>query len=192
MARPSLLLASSFVLLIAAWLGATNPGGYVWVERLLHHSFLFGVAVLTLLSAAIGSRFRPSFRRTAVLLVVVVPLVAHLGWPLVFLQLQSLGLKELRQIPAPGDAPYTAVVSEGTAVIDPVWVVSIRQSRGILSREWQVGCLDGDAPQDGYKGMIWLSPTELSIRTEDGRQLSVQVDDDSGQPRNPIATGSGC
>lgn len=192
MTRPSLLLAGALVLVAAAWVGAANPGGYVWVGRLLHHPFLFGLAVSALLIAAIVGRIRTSGTRTVVSIVAGTLSVAALTGLMVVLDLVSLGLDEVGQISAPDDAPYTAVVSQGTNLIDPVWVVSIRQSRGVLSREWRVGCLNSDAAEDGYQDMTWVSPSQLSIRTVDGRRLSVQIDTNSGQPKNHIDTGAGC
>ena len=77
-------------------------------------------------------------------------------------------------------------------MIDPAYVVTIRQSRGLLSRQWPAGCLDGDVPSDGYASMDWTSDRELSVRTVDGRVLSVRVDLGTGQPLNQVQTGSGC
>lgn len=192
-ARPSLLLVGAVVLLVAASLGTVNPGGYVWVERLLHHPFLFGVAVCALLIGAIGGRVQAGRPRAVMTIVAAGLSVPLLGVLMVALDLVSLRLlDEVRRVTAPHSAPYTAVVSHGSRAMDPVWVVSIRQSRGVLSRAWPAACLNGYAADDGYQGMTWVRPTQLSIRTVDGRQLSVRVDQNSGQPRNHVDTGGGC
>jgi hypothetical protein len=46
--------------------------------------------------------------------------------------------REVGQVRAPGDAEYEVVRSEAADVIDPIWYVSIRQTRGLFSRQWEL------------------------------------------------------
>jgi len=90
------LLVGAVVLLVAASLGTVNPGGYVWVERLLHHPFLFGVAVCALLIGAIGGRVQAGRPRAVMTIVAAGLSVPLLGVFMVALELVSLRLDEVR------------------------------------------------------------------------------------------------
>jgi hypothetical protein len=87
------------------------------------------------------------------------------------------------------DARLTAVVTEGAAMIDPVWHLTVRQNRGLLSRQWDIGCLNGDDPANAYESLTWTSPTTIEVRTGGGERLPVDLADD-GRPLDRVAVGT--
>lgn len=85
--------------------------------------------------------------------------------------------------PAPGAATYRLVVHEG-GVFDPIFFLSIEQQRGLLSRSWYVGCLDGD--DDWIEEAGWGSPEMFWARTTGEEEtIQIHVDPTSGRPVEP-------
>jgi hypothetical protein len=182
-------VAAGTALLVAATVGVLVGERYVWADRLLNHPFGFGVLAWVLLSAVLIGRLRPG-------LVQAVLFTGALCGGLVLagagVLSSGVGLPSAGEEAAAPGASWFAVAAPYTKVIDPAHALTIRQSRGLLSKQWPAGCLNGDAPGDGYASMGWVSDRELHVRTADGRVLSVRVDPGTGQPQNQVRTGAGC
>jgi hypothetical protein len=185
------LTGAALLLYGAMWVGTANPGGFVWVERLLHHPVVFGLTGSVLLIKASTGR-TPGLVRSLVVAAAVLVSVAAVGLLVVLDMMGPMRGAGGAQVPAPAGAPYRALIREGSLMVDPVWVIWIRQDRGLLSREWRVGCLNGDDPADSYEGLTWVSASELRVRIGDGRQLPLRVVPSSGQPSGHIDTGVRC
>lgn len=192
--RPALLSCSLAVLLLAlATLGVLNPGGSVAVSVLFDHPFLFGVAALALLGVACRvAQGLPTIVRASGLTVAV---VAALIWAALG------GLISMFVFGAPHDqiaserstaGSLEFRVIEGAAVIDPVWILRVRHSAGLLTREWSAGCLNGDDPADSFVKVKWIGPERVAVTVEDGRVLNVDLDPATGRPARSVSTGVGC
>lgn len=71
-------------------------------------------------------------------------------------------------------------------VIDTLWTVYVRQTRGVLSREWRAGCVSSDATGDGsIEAVQWQSPRHLVAFTANS-SISVSIDPRTGKPHSPI------
>jgi hypothetical protein len=143
------LVIGSLLLVVAAAVGML-ASELVWADRLLNHPILFGV-----LAAACGTvgvvLAVPWWWLRIVVVVVGVP-VTILGAVLGTWMHQWWQEPELESHPAPDGrgTPYEVVVrSSNAAVIDPAWDLQIRQTAGIGARQWDVGCMNGDSPDQG-------------------------------------------
>lgn len=87
------------------------------------------------------------------------------------------------------DGRFTVVITEGAAMIDPTWDVTIHQNRGLLSRQYTAGCLNGDEPANEYESLTWTSPTTVEIRTAGGQLLPLKVASD-GRPLHRVRAGT--
>jgi hypothetical protein len=88
---------------------------------------------------------------------------------------------EARVVPAPGPAGYEAVVYESHNAIDPIWSVTVRQSDGFWSKEWDVGCINGDDPAADLKSLSWRGPARLVV-TSQLHEVSIPVNPTTGEP----------
>jgi hypothetical protein len=163
--------------------GHFNPGGHVWVGRLLDHPFVFGVVALALLGAAVYLALpaRPGLG----LFVACSCFFGAIAWAQAGTMLNDFDAQEVAAVSAPPalGVRYEVVVrSTSDGYIDPAWTLSIRQtSRGILNREWYVGCISGDAPWNSFKHVQWESPARLKVILQRG-SAGVVVDRASGAP----------
>lgn len=176
------LVVASLLFAAAAVVGRLGSE-LVWAERLLDHPIALGV-----LAAACGTAG----------VVLVVPwlwlrvVVVIVGAPVTILG-AVFGTwmhywwqePELESHPAPDGrgTPYEVVVrSSNAAVIDPAWELQIRQTAGIGARQWELGCLNGDSPDQGYDHVRWRDRSHLVVTTHGGAVITVTVDPRSGEP----------
>lgn len=179
------LVAGSALLVGVDLIGAWNPWGLVWVERLFHHPFLFGVLV-----AIAGSFGLAMLLRLPVLRILLCfgGIAVACGWALLGWWSSTFDTPVSHVVPAPDGAgpSYELVVRDGAdGLIDPAWYLSIRTTGTPWAREWEFGCMSGDAPWNSYKGARWKSRSELILRSSDAGSIRVKVDPDSGRPSAP-------
>lgn len=88
---------------------------------------------------------------------------------------------EVGRVPAPPGTDYEAVLVEGADWIDTVWYVSIRQTRGLLSREWELGCITDDDPAHAFKSLTWDGRRTLVVTTQ-SESARITVNPRTGHP----------
>ena len=181
-----ILLGGSVLLLVVGTVGAWNPLSLVWVERLFHHTFVFGVL------AALGFSFGLAMLlRSRVLQVLMCAggLTVAVGWAVLGALAHWLFHEPvIATIPAPaGDgSSYELVVRESADdVIDPAWMLSVGQTDSLLGREWRFGCMSGDAPWNSYKSAAWASREKLVIQSVGKGSTTVIVNPKTGEPGDP-------
>jgi hypothetical protein len=173
----------SLVLVLMGTAGAWNPWALVWVERLFHHTFVFGVL------AALGFFFgltmlltKPFLR----LLLIVSGVAVAVIWALFGVYASTFDEPVVDTIPAPSGSPVELVVrSSSHGLIDPAWVFEIRQTGTPWARYWEFGCMSGDAPENGYKTAHWKSRDRLVLKAEGGKEITMKVDPSSAEPTEP-------
>lgn len=170
----ALSAATAFGLLV---LGMVNPGSLVVVEIALDRPWILLPATLVLGIAAIGRSAMAGWAKVIVVSGAVVT-TGFVGFILLFLIGPILGDST---VPAPDNRPYEAFVVEGVAVIDPLWTISVRQRTGLLARQWDIGCVNGDDPANALHSVRWEAPQQLVLSTQEYGQVIVQVDA-HGQP----------
>jgi hypothetical protein len=87
------------------------------------------------------------------------------------------------------DGSSVVVVTEGAAMIDPVWDLSVRQSSWLVARSWPVGCFNGDDPNNGFESIRWTSPTQLEATAGSGHKYVVTIDQSDSRPSRTISVG---
>jgi hypothetical protein len=179
------LLVSSGALMAGAALSFVGDEFY-WVDRVLPSwPWLIGGAVLVYAAKSHDEqRRRPGgWVAVAVLAVVATGMLggAFAAWSF------SSGMSE-SSTRSP-DGRFAAVVTEGAAMIDPTWHVTVHQNNGLISRQWSAGCLNGDDPANEFDTLTWTSPTTLEIRTWAGKRLQVHLDR-NGRPMNQVRAGT--
>jgi hypothetical protein len=163
---------------LGSW-GYFNPQRYVVVETFLNHVFVFGVLAALLAGWALGRLTR--HRKVRVLLVTPAVIVACI-WGLwgITLTVAFGGDDVVTQVPAP-HSPYKAVVTSTPMLIDPAWVISIRQTGSLTARDYEVGCINGDAPQYTFHDATWIDAEHLELELE-GHTVTIRVDPNTGKP----------
>lgn len=100
------------------------------------------------------------------------------------------GFELAERRPAPGGGGLEVRMEEGLAAVDPLWRFSVRRSSGTSTRDWPVGCMNGDDPNDGYAGMKWTDADTFVVEANDGRAFTVDVNPDTGEPDAQFSVGS--
>lgn len=87
------------------------------------------------------------------------------------------------------DGRSVLVVTEGAAMIDPVWDLSVRQSSWLVARSWPVGCFNGDDPSNAFESVRWISPTQVEATDGSGRKYLVTIEARDSRPTRTISVG---
>lgn len=179
------------VLTIAgALLCAAAVGGFVLYRFYLLRPWLFhplpfaavGGAALAL-ACVLGLR-KPLIRwGGAAVCVLGAAAVAFAGW--LATAFQSDLTVESRQ-PSPG-ASLELVVLSGSATFapDPVWELRVRTHQGLLSREYDLGCVNADVL--ALNSIDWIGPRTVRV-TLSGGVVDIAVDGD-GRPDRTVDGG---
>lgn len=170
------LVVLSLVLLLAV--RRSESGSLALFREVRQYSWFAAAVVLTMWTVA-GARLLK--RRWLRLLTATVGAVAVLAVSAIgLLHFWLEPVRGAAKVAAPSER-YSVVVEEGAWGIDTVWRVSVRQSRGLLSREWDVGCLNGDYPPHSFRAARWQYDETVVLITA-GRRALVRVDTESGRP----------
>jgi hypothetical protein len=187
-----LLIAVSLLFVLLGTVGALYQGNLIWLNR-LEHPFLFGSVAAAAFGVGACRLIATDWLRV---LVGMVTIVVGGGW--FFLGVMVFSMSGTYLFPAatadaPDDHEYKAVVHKGESWIGDTWYsVSIRQTRGLLSREWPAGCISGDGnfgPLSIHQ-VRWPSPSRVRVTL--GSQAygtTISVDPRTGKPKSP-ARGS--
>lgn len=188
-ARAVLLVALGVALFAASlytWLDKTLP---VAVRSLLGHPFWFGLGALALVTIAVASLVVSRSGRVAVAIAAsLLALLWALAWFLLGFVFGNFELTDRR--PAPGSGSLEVRIEDGAAAVDPLWRFSVRRWAGMRTRDWAVGCVNGDDPDDSYAGMKWIDEDTFVVETNDARSFTVNVNPDTGEPDTGFSVGS--
>jgi hypothetical protein len=160
--------------------------GYLIVDRVTGH--VAGAVLLTLalfLLAACVAPVSVGWRAPARALIASCLAVCWLGAAVLTVLVADLG--ESRYVSPDGSS--VVVVTEGAAMIDPVWDLSVRQSSWLVARSWPVGCFNGDDPNNGFESIRWTSPTQLEATAGSGHKYVVTIDQSDSRPSRTISVG---
>ncbi len=191
--RAVALIGLAFLLVLMGTVGVLYDGNLVWLNRLAH-PFLFGCIATAAFGVGIRELLATHWLRV---LVAAASIIVGGGWFLIGLMWVSVaGGRSF--IPdatadAPGDHEYKAVVHEGHSWLGETYYgVSIRQTRGLLSREWPAGCIRNDpSGHTTLHRVRWISPSRLRVTVGwEGFGTTIPVDPRTGRPK-PSAEG-GC
>jgi hypothetical protein len=192
--RGPILLGSGWALVLLGSIGVFYKGNLVWINH-LEHPFIFGCLAAGLFAVGIDQLEDESWLHmlTGFLSVVAMTGLAMV-WGLVgLLWTAMVGTHQVASADAPGDNDYKAVVVEQNGVIDTVWTVYIRQTHGLLSREWRAGCISNDGTGDSSIEYVqWQSPKYLAVHTANS-SIGIAVDQRTGKPQSPsFSARAGC
>jgi len=183
--RASALVAAAFMLVGLGTVGVLYDGTLVWLNR-LEHPFLFGCVAAGAFGVGVCQLLPTGWLRV---LVAVACIAVAGAWGLLGIFVVSvfgMSILPVAAADAPGDREYKAVVHEQPDWIDTVWYVSIRQTRGPLSREWPAGCISNDPTADpSIEHVTWQSPRRLLVTTRNAG-ITIFVDPRTGKPESPI------
>lgn len=167
------LLAASLLLMALAAIGDAGLVHLLLVRRVLEHTLVLGVAAVCLFGAALCHFTTRGWLRFLVGFATACIACAGLalGW-----YLSGGGDVVTSTAAAPGMSNVRAVVEVNDGVIDQIWTVSVRQDRGLLSREWEVGRTCYTSPR-----VRWEGSSRLIVETSDSSAV-IAVDPDTGKP----------
>jgi hypothetical protein len=184
------LIGLAFLLVLMGTIGVLYDGNLLWLNRLAH-PFLFGCLATAAFGAGLCQLLSTPWLRN---LVTTAGIIVFGGWFLIGLMLVSVdggrSLIPAATADAPGDHEYKAVVhKEQSWIGEPYYDVSIRQTRGLLSREWPAGCISGESLYGGTLAIHqvrWQSPTRLRVTLGwEGYGITIRVDPRTGKPKPP-------
>ncbi|MER8235811.1 hypothetical protein [Streptomyces sp. NPDC094049] len=139
---------------------------------------LFGTAARLLARGAV---------RRWVLAVCVVAAVAAVSFRVVLFPMLSAGWEETGRTAAPDGVDRYVVVEEGSAMIDPLWRVSVVDGSGLSALHWTVGTFNGDAADGVLAEVAWSGPDGLVLTTGEGKVTTVRLDPSSGKPERKLS-----
>ena len=181
-----LLIAVAFLLVFLGSVGVLYDGNLIWLNRLAH-PFLFGCIAAA--AFGVGARQLISTHRLRVAITVATIAVGGAWFCLGFLAVLLFGVSILpaASVDAPADREYKAVVHKerswmGYALYD----VSIRQTRGLLSRQWPAGCISNEGNGWPLHQVRWETPSRLRVTVGwEGYGITIAVDPRTGKPKSP-------
>ncbi|WP_033253761.1 hypothetical protein [Kitasatospora phosalacinea] len=181
-----LALVVLLVALVRAAARAARDGKPVVLIEVFHHPLPYAAAVLVLivLAVLVGTRSRA----TRTLLLVPVLGCALLASPVALIVFGDLP-HETADRPAPGRSDRSLVIHEGSAMIDPLWWVSVDAGSGLTARRWPVGYFNGDDPDDALASAQWDGPDRIRLATEGGEVFVVALDPATGRPEHRVRAG---
>jgi hypothetical protein len=193
--RGLVLIGLGWTLVLLGSIGVFYTGTLVWINN-LEHPFVFGCLAAGLCAVGISQLEDESWLHAFTGFLSVGAMIGlMIAWGFIGLfWTYMVGTHPFASADAPGDSGYRAVVIEQDGVIDTVWTVYVRQTRGLLSREWRAGCISSDLiGNESIEYVQWRGPRELVVYTSNGG-ISNSVDPRTGKPQSPIPSSarSGC
>jgi hypothetical protein len=186
--RAVALIGLSFLLVLMGTVGVLYDGNLLWLNR-LEHPFLFGCLATAAFAVGMRQLLSTHWLRT---LVTTATIIVGGGWFLIGLfwavVAGGTSLIPSATVDAPSDHEYKAVVHMGKSWLGETYYnVTIRQTRGLLSRQWPAGCIRSyDTGRAPLHQVHWQSPTRLRVtmgRKGDG--ITIRVDPRTGRPKPP-------
>ncbi|MFB7949325.1 hypothetical protein ACFC6L_30915 [Kitasatospora phosalacinea] len=174
------------VALVYAAARAARDGGSVVLIGLFLHPLPYAAAVLALVVLAVLVGIRSRLTRT--LLLVPILGCALLASPVALFVFGDMP-HETADRPAPGRSDRSLVIHEGSAVIDPLWWVSVDAGSGLTARRWPVGYFNGDATDNALASAQWDGPDRIKLTTEGGEVFVVALDPETGRPDHQVRAG---
>ncbi|MFD5767860.1 hypothetical protein ACFWIN_18795 [Streptomyces sp. NPDC127049] len=101
---------------------------------------------------------------------------------LVLFDVFSAGWEETERIPAPGGAERTVKVEQGSAIIDPLWRVSVVEGSGLTARSHPVASY---GETTGFHAVAWDGPDALLVTDGDGT-TRIALDPATGTPQRTV------
>jgi hypothetical protein len=169
------------VLGLVGWRGADR---YVVIDRFLGQPFALFLLATPVLAAGVVCLLRP-------LWLSLVIAISGLGvgcWFFALGLLFTSGAHERQEVRAP-DGGYEAVLGDEPAFVDPVFSVRVRQTHGLLARQWTIGCGEfvNGLRWEGQDTLVLLWDDRENPVSEVGR---VKVDKTSGRPVSKSPLGA--
>lgn len=178
--RRGLLLTAGVVLVAAlATFVVLFLGSFAQLGPAFAHPI--GLGCVSLLLVAAATSYLVPWRWLGTGVVVICGLVAIMWVVVGMFFLGPRFAYEAGHVSAPGAAGYEALRVERFATFDREWNISIQQTRGLLSRRWQLGCITDDAPAHRLKSLRWEGPETLVIITP-SEKARISVDTETGAP----------
>ncbi|MBO9522978.1 MAG: hypothetical protein J7518_15710 [Nocardioidaceae bacterium] len=177
------LLGGAVLLVVLGLVGLRGADRYVVIDRFLGQPFALLLVATPALAASAVCLLRP-------LWLSLVIAISGLGVGCWFFGLGMLftsGYDERQATRSPhGD--YEAVLGNEPAFVDPIFSVRVRQTRGLLARQWTIGCDEfvNKLRWDGPDTLVLLWDDRENPIDEVGR---VKVDTASGRPLSKSPLG---
>jgi hypothetical protein len=181
--------ALACLLVPGAVLGASDPGGWQVLDRVLNHPYVFGVAVCGLVFVIAGLGVHGSSRRGLAALTALMTTVVIIG--LIWGEIGSTDAMlapethETAQIAAPPGKPYRAITIQTDDGSSLTWTVYVRSGHGLLTRQWAAACPDINE----IESVSWAAPDRLLITLikdddagEEGGTFIVPINPRTGEP----------
>lgn len=159
--------------------------GYYRLHPWVHHPLVFAVLAMAAFAGACAlgiTRPMPRWLGTIGFALAGLCLVG-LGW---FVSVFDDDLTEVSRRPSP-DGRMELTVREGHNWIDPFYRLGVRTMSGILSREYDLGCVNGDFLSLNDFG--WAGPQTVRVQLSNGQTTVINL---AGGGRPDRTVDGGC
>ncbi|MGU3503293.1 hypothetical protein [Mycobacterium sp. C31M] len=183
--RTALILTIAGALLCAAAVGGFVLFRFHLLRPWLFHPVVFAAVggVALALACVLGLRKPLARWLGAALCLAGAGIVAFTGWFVTALQ-PELTVESTQESP---DGAFELVVLSGSAAFapDPVWELRLHTRAGLLSREYDLGCVNADTL--ALNGIGWSGPRNIRAVLSTGA-VDIAVDD-AGRPDRTVDGG---
>lgn len=178
--------ALAVLLVAAAELGERRPGNFVVLGQ-LDRPYMFHTLALLLVALAAGIAVRDPLAKalTAGMLAFCALACAAVGQVGVALRDDPSELSRHRS--PNGDRELVTYLDFGKDYVDPAVVLRLRSGRGLLTREWELGCVHSDA--DHPTGVEWIGPDEVRVNLAYRGPVDIDLDPLTGRPGTTLSIG---
>ncbi len=182
--------AALILTIVGALLCAAAVGGFVFyrfyrLRPYLYHPLAFGAVGGVALAAACVLGLRAPVLRWggAVLCALGAGAVAFAGWFATTFQ-SDLTVQSRQDSPA-GGLELVVLAGSATFAPDPIWELRVRTDAGLLSREYDLGCVNADVV--ALNGIGWAGPRTIRAVLSNGI-VDIAVDE-AGRPDRTVDAG---
>lgn len=176
----------ALVLVVAAELGARQPGNFV-VLRWFDRPYMFGALAMLLVGLAFGIVLRdPVSRAVAAGTLAFCALICS-GAGLVAVSLRD-DPDELSRYRSPdGAREIVTYLDFSHDYVDPSVSFRLRSGRGLFTREWDLACVHSDT--DHLTSVEWPRPHTLRVNLAYGGPVDIVLDPLTGRPDTRLTLG---
>ncbi|GAA0267406.1 hypothetical protein [Cryptosporangium japonicum] len=181
------LQGAAAVLIGPAWV--VNPGHYAALNRVFEHPVLLaaGGVVALLVALAVASRQRFLQFGAVGIAVLLTGFAVVLGTPVRSGPGLPTGGRRIAEYGSP-DGRFTAEVTRWNKLQGPAHLIVVRSREGLRSREYLVGCQDGNG--GGWLKLLeWIDTSTIRLHRSDGEKFDVRLDATTAEPDRVLYHG---
>lgn len=175
-------LLAPVVQLVGAWVAESTR--YVVLLGAFEAAWPYWLALFVLCGAGVLRTGARRSVRQAVAGACAAGAVLVVFFRLVLFDVFSAGWEETGRVPAPGGAERAVRIEQGSAIIDPLWRLSVVEGSGLTARSHPLASY---GETTGFHAVAWDGPDALLVTDGDGT-TRITLDPATGTPHRTVGT----